>query len=227
MKPTFCNETKMFQVSSGSLQVTDPCYEVGTWCAGQIDRVKNGIWKASVSYSFEEEQFERLKGWLNEEIETNRKLFERLGVEKGEELEKLLKLRVSRSQKEIDEYIGRVSVLSIAHEDYEISFDKQEFFLSKIDVGVDSGQAGFYDFEEFSKIKSEKDSSENFYRKVCNQTLGSTMFGTIEFGATSSSGYGDGGYSCYVKRDAEDFVVASMIVFISEDEEEDYDDRVL
>lgn len=164
-----------------------------------------------------------MKGWLNEEIETNRKLFERLGVEKGEELEKLLKLRVSRTQKEIDEYVGRVSHLSIAHEDHEISFDKDEFFVSSIHVGVDSGQAGFYDFQEFSRAKSGELASESFYRKVRDRTLGPLMFGTIEFGATSLSD--DGGYYCYIKRDKENFLIAAMIVFIPEgDEEEDYDD---
>lgn len=37
-----------FEIKSGSVRVTDPCYERGTWCAGTIDEVKNGVWEAFI-----------------------------------------------------------------------------------------------------------------------------------------------------------------------------------
>jgi len=37
-----------FEVTSGELVVSDPCYSLGTWCAGTIIDVKNGEWEAKV-----------------------------------------------------------------------------------------------------------------------------------------------------------------------------------
>lgn len=37
-----------FCVESGELVVSDPCYPPGIWCAGKLDQVQNGTWKAEV-----------------------------------------------------------------------------------------------------------------------------------------------------------------------------------
>ncbi len=37
-----------FEIKSGSVYVTDPCYEPGTWCQGLVKNVLCGKWKASV-----------------------------------------------------------------------------------------------------------------------------------------------------------------------------------
>jgi len=37
-----------FEVLSGKMQVTDPCYNRGTWCQGVLENVMNGKWVASV-----------------------------------------------------------------------------------------------------------------------------------------------------------------------------------
>lgn len=41
-----------FEITSGKMIVTDPCYSKGTWCAGVLD-AKNGIWDAYVGVSYE------------------------------------------------------------------------------------------------------------------------------------------------------------------------------
>jgi len=41
-------ELGTFNVDSGKLVVSDPCYSPGTWCAGALGNVKNGIWKGFV-----------------------------------------------------------------------------------------------------------------------------------------------------------------------------------
>lgn len=33
-----------FTIASGAMRVTDPCYDMDTWCAGTLDDVKNGVW---------------------------------------------------------------------------------------------------------------------------------------------------------------------------------------
>lgn len=37
-----------FNCESGTLRVTDPCYQPGTWCAGVITDCRTGIWKAVI-----------------------------------------------------------------------------------------------------------------------------------------------------------------------------------
>lgn len=38
----------LFEVKSGKLMVTDPCYDRGTWCQGIVENVANGQWVASI-----------------------------------------------------------------------------------------------------------------------------------------------------------------------------------
>ncbi len=42
-----------FEVESGRLNVSDPCYDLGTWCAGVVDNCKLGTWRAEVVKSCE------------------------------------------------------------------------------------------------------------------------------------------------------------------------------
>ena len=37
-----------FNVQSGNLRITDPCYKRDTWCAGVISDVKNGVWESHI-----------------------------------------------------------------------------------------------------------------------------------------------------------------------------------
>lgn len=37
-----------FEVVSDKLVVSDPCYELGTWCMGMIPNVKPGLWTAGI-----------------------------------------------------------------------------------------------------------------------------------------------------------------------------------
>jgi hypothetical protein len=50
---------------------------------------------------------------------------------------------------------------------------------------------------------------------VTNDYLG---LANVGFGVATASGYGDGGYSCYVARDKTGKIVAARIVFISEED---------
>jgi len=37
-----------FEVISGAVRVTDPCYDTSVWCSGEIKNVRNGRWSAVV-----------------------------------------------------------------------------------------------------------------------------------------------------------------------------------
>jgi hypothetical protein len=47
MKDYGTNDVGSFQIKSGSVVVSDPCYDLGTWCQGVLKNVKNGKWNAS------------------------------------------------------------------------------------------------------------------------------------------------------------------------------------
>ena len=42
-----------FEVTSGALRITDPCYDLDTWCAGTLTQAMNGSWNAYVLISDE------------------------------------------------------------------------------------------------------------------------------------------------------------------------------
>lgn len=37
-----------FEITSGKAYVSDPCYRIGTWCQGTVERVKTGLWSACI-----------------------------------------------------------------------------------------------------------------------------------------------------------------------------------
>ena len=51
---------KKFNVTSGVMVCSDPCYEIPTWCQGIIKNVKNGEWEAEVETSNEGSWGERI-----------------------------------------------------------------------------------------------------------------------------------------------------------------------
>lgn len=69
----------------------------------------------------------------------------------------------------ITDSISRDSVLSIEvrHKDYTI--DPTEY-VPEITVGVDSGQAGIFDYKEYERICLDANANDLFYDKVCNLT---------------------------------------------------------
>jgi hypothetical protein len=93
--------------------------------------------------------------------------------------------------------------------------------ITNIHVGVDSGQAGIF----CDSIYPEEDTGDyhdmsSFYGKICAiDAHNGYRGGVIEGGCKSTSGFGDGGYSCFVQKD-EDKIVGIKIVFIPDEEEE-------
>ena len=49
-----------FEVVSGAIVCSDPCYEIPTWCQGIVDNVKNGTWIAEIVRSDEGDWGERI-----------------------------------------------------------------------------------------------------------------------------------------------------------------------
>ena len=181
---------------SSKVVVSDPCYSRDTWCMGFLENVKPGNFTPILEYEDREE---------------------------------------------------RVRELTVVHESKSYippsSWEKQDF-----EVGVDSGQAGIFcdTIYPVGKETGEYGDKSTFYGTCCEATLGEgyraiekwgrdgqkgprpewnqgdTVFGK---GLVSSSGYGDGGYDCFVARNAEGQIIAIKIEFIPEDVEDDYEEE--
>ena len=165
-----------FNVSSGKVIVSDPCYDRGTLCAGLLENVKNGTWNASVDVLSSSETH----GWGK-----------------------------------------RVGTL-YAYTKHSLS-SFQQHTVAKFEVGVDSGQAGIFCDSVYPHGSTGEYGEDGFYGICCNLTLSNEQAGVLLGGVVSSSGYGDGGYTCSYLRDENGEIVSIRITFIRDEEELDND----
>jgi len=104
---------------------------------------------------------------------------------------------------------------------------------ANFEVGVDSGQAGIFDLEHYQNEADARDykwqsksspltGRSGWYDMCADKTLSRLGAGVIPFGCVSSSGFGDGGYNCEYRTDDNDQVVSVRIVFINEEENDDW-----
>ena len=121
----------------------------------------------------------------------------------------------------------RVAAIEVVHQDYNgvVGYEPENF-----EVGVDSGQVGIFDYEYYTRYHDDTNKyphvNDDWYEKVCKITLAKAQTGTIDdLGFVSSSGFGDGEYTCYTARERNGYIVAIRIEFITDDEydEDDYD----
>ena len=169
----FKNIDKGFINLGEKVMVSDPCYEMDTWCQVTINNVLKGIYKCTL------EMCEDVWG-------------------------------------------PRVSAIQVVHVDY---MNKLLEYYNNFNIGVDSGQAGIFDYEYYKKYHNGN-TDDNWYDAICDKTI-TTFNGegfldgnTIDrLGFVSSSGYGDGVYGCWVSE-YDGKVVAIRVEYITEDEEE-------
>lgn len=162
-----------FEITSGKARITDPCYDINTWCSGEV-LAKNGKWNAYTNISNE-------GAWGK-----------------------------------------RVAELYCIHELHDEDLSINFYPLTKVnfEVGVDSGQAGIYDAIKYANESGgEYDDLTSFYGKVCEQTLSDKKAGILDWGVTSRSGFGDGGYDAFVFTNRYSEAVFIKIVFIAEAED--------
>lgn len=123
-----------------------------------------------------------------------------------------------------------ITINSEHYKEHPIIIDEHQEF----EVGVDSGCAGIFDYDYYAKYHTEDEKDKRWYETIiCNQFFPrhdssgwkNSIF-TESNGVVSNSGYGDGGYDCYVARNTEGEIVGIRIVYIVEEEinEEEDDD---
>ena len=104
----------------------------------------------------------------------------------------------------------RVSEIAIFNEKYNFA-DTSVSYLGTI--GVDAGLAGFFN--------NKKDYNDSEWMEFCEKLRNHSNVWDFDDGFFSESGYGDGEYSVWAYRTADDKIVGISITFIEEYEEED------
>ena len=115
----------------------------------------------------------------------------------------------------------RVEQLTALHEDW-FGAKVEDTYEDEYLIGVDSGQAGIFDFDYFKDSKKHGEST--FYNECCDITLKDNI-GIIKdkLGVVSSSGFGDGEYLVTVTKDRKTGdAVQVNIKFIEHEDEENY-----
>jgi len=126
--------------------------------------------------------------------------FEVKGVHKGTWVAKIL-------IGDCKDWGKRVGYLMACHKDYKMpAVGSYKWHLANENIGVDSGQAGIYDIMHYKNdnvVKRHKGADyipikgegDKWYAVNCLKTREDA--GVIPFGCVSSSGFGDGCYTCW------------------------------
>lgn len=111
---------------------------------------------------------------------------------------------------------NRSNTMVAVHKDYIDA--KLRFQSHPSTIGVDSGQAGIFDFNSYrndevaqsittppsdfslANYRSETEPGEDWYEKMCKFTLTGDSWGSYDSGIVSTSGCGDGSYDLYVAK---------------------------
>lgn len=99
---------------------------------------------------------------------------------------------------------------------------------AQFEVGVDSGQAGFFDEKYFRDPSvfpageaSRFECEDRWYGFCCDATLHRKNHAdVIPCGVVSESGFGDGGYVCYYHLNKDEKVDFAFILFLTEEDVE-------
>lgn len=190
------NRHNLFQ---GKLEITDkvllsdPCYDLGTWCTGEAELPKgtyncySRTHKGRVSSIFVlKEDFDKLKQLYIVDLDNP---IENLGVDSGQ-------LGIFNKSR------------------YEKAVPKEVF---------EKSLEGDFPYEDWKRLWDEnKSDKDKFYECCCNLTLQKGNCGVLEnVGFVSSSGYGDGSYIAFYLTDFNENRVGLQVIFIDEDEELD------
>ena len=129
----------------------------------------------------------------------------------------------------IEEHDGYIRSISIVHEDHQDNGNKWGFVSDNI--GVDSGQCGFFNIDsyrndsldipfsdaegkDFYESYRKTEDGDHWYGKICGYTLRNEQYGELQgVGLVSSSGFGDGSYNLYAKRDSSRKGIALKVKF--------------
>lgn len=119
----------------------------------------------------------------------------------------------------ISEDDGRIKELIVSNDKYPEIEDWEINMEQPFEVGVDSGNAGIFDYKYYYDTHEEDDILDEWYDDMLaglfdNEDSKNWLF-FRNHGVITSSGYGDGVYHCYT-AEHDNKVMAIKIIFIDE-----------
>ena len=122
-------------------------------------------------------------------------------------------------------YIVTVNVARIYHDIESLTIKLEDYLYSEPSIfagkiGVDSGQAGFFDKEYYMENQGgDFDDLTTLYGLACSLVLSKQEGGIVHNrGVVSSSGCGDGEYEVFIGINEIGEIVSASIIFIEEEE---------
>lgn len=138
--------------------------------------------------------------------------------------------RVSRLITIHEKYINNIAIGAESLGELDSFLRSKNLYYFEDTIGVDSGQAGIYDYDYFRKNEKQRDYNDttSWYRRVCELKTQNTHAGTMDSRcAVSQSGWGDGEYalSVYRKQDTMEAVAFVIDYGIENYDEENYNEE--
>jgi len=175
--------------------VSDPCYEIPTWCQAQVEGVLPGVYNTTARKT-------ETDGWGNR--------ISYLTAIHEDYVNDISKLKWKRYPVEIGVDSGQAGI-----------FDMETYRNDSIasSIGLGDGDISFFSQEPWNTMNPDEESGAVWYKAMCSRTLGKKSWGTYEQGVVTSSGLGDGSYDLYVAKE-KDKIVGFIIDFQCDDGEE-------
>lgn len=204
-----------FEMKSGKMRVTDPCYDKKTWCSGVIENVLSGVWFAE-NIILDNEQ---TNGWGNRNGEL-------IVWHKDYDPSAIIELT------SIDVGVDSGQAGFFDDEEYPTGdtgeYGNTDTFYGKIcegTAGEPKQQKRKIYGEADIKLLSETIDADTLNSlsnlEITEQVYDYLSIANVGFGVACHSGYGDGGYNCFVKRNPDGKVIAAKIVFIDDEPEDE------
>jgi hypothetical protein len=111
----------------------------------------------------------------------------------------------------------RNASLTVVHESLQNCPPKGDISEELGVCGVDAGMLGFYAMNGFSPGDDDDDYGD--FDAISHSVRGDLRAAANDYGVTSCSGYGDGGYRIFAKADSKGKIVALEAVFIQDDKD--------
>ncbi len=224
---------------SDKVVISDPCYSRDTWCMG-TSNVKPGPYRTLLTYT------DKTAGWgtrvaelmVAHETHTVNDNWEKtdihVGVDSGQAgifCDTIYPHGDTGEYGEKDTFYGQCcnATLGEGYENRqrwhdlkrELESNAKSDFNKQISLEVLEDMKNHYTPEVYQMRKTAIETGEMPPEPEWHQ--GNTV---MDKGLVSSSGFGDGGYDCFIQKDEEGKIVAIKIVFIGENDfEEDEEDE--
>lgn len=104
-----------------------------------------------------------------------------------------------------------VASLLIMKEDSKSATLPKDFLAS---IGVDAGVCGFFDIDYFKKVNVTTEIKDEWYKREVIDTIGEDYHFCENQGVFTTSGFGDGSYGVFGRKNSENKIDALMIKYL-------------